>query len=146
MLLQKEKDCSAGEKKLIEAARLISKNAYCPYSHYHVGAALLCADGSIYTGCNIENISYSPAICGERTAFCEAVSDNQREFRAIAVIGYFETNHDPQTYSAPCGVCRQVMNEFCDPDMFQVILANEHGDVKKYKLKELLPESFSPRR
>lgn len=133
-------------KTLINAARKAEKNAYSPYSHFNVGAALLCKDGTIYSGCNIENISYGPSNCAERTAIFKAISEGQREFIAIAITGRFENSNrqKQELFSPPCGVCRQVMAEFCDQEHFMVILANLAGQVKVYKLKELLPEAFNP--
>lgn len=121
--------------KLIEAAHEAKKYSYAPYSHFHVGAALLTEDGRIYRGCNIENAAYSPTNCAERTAFFKAVSEGAKEFKAIAIAGDKE-------YLAPCGVCRQVMAEFCDAEKFQIILAGSGEDYKVYSLKELLPEGF----
>lgn len=116
--------------------------AYTPYSHFKVGAALLCKDGSIYTGCNIENAAYTPSNCAERTAFFKAVSDGKREFTAIAIAGGNETA-ESLDYCAPCGVCRQVMKEFCG-DSFEVILAKTQKDYRVFNLEELLPMGFGP--
>ena len=126
-------------KKAIEA----KEHAYVPYSHFRVGAALLTADGKIYTGCNIENAAYTPTNCAERTAFFKAVSEGVRDFRAICIVGGM--NGVLSGYTAPCGVCRQVMMEFCDPETFRIILAidKEHYDI--YTLKDLLPLGFGPR-
>ena len=122
--------------KLIEEAYEAKKNSYAPYSNFHVGAALLTAEGEIYRGCNIENAAYSPTNCAERTAFFKAVSEGVKEFAAIAIVG------DKEEYLAPCGVCRQVMAEFCDAESFQIILAKSREDYRIYTLKELLPEGF----
>lgn len=122
--------------KLIEKAYEAKKYSYAPYSHFHVGAALLTEDGRIYKGCNIENAAYSPTNCAERTAFFKAVSEGVKSFSAIAIVG------DKEEYLAPCGVCRQVMAEFCDAEKFQIILAKSGEDYKIYSLKELLPEGF----
>ena len=114
--------------------------AYAPYSGYQVGAALLCADGTVYLGCNIENAAYSPTICAERTAFAKAVSEGQREFVAIAVCGGKDgviTGVFP-----PCGVCRQVMKEFCKAD-FCIYMAGADGAYEERTLAQLLPDSFS---
>ncbi len=116
--------------------------AYTPYSHFKVGAALLCKDGSIYTGCNIENAAYTPSNCAERTAFFKAVSDGKREFTAIAIAGGNETA-ESLDYCAPCGVCRQVMKEFCGAS-FEVILAKTQKDYRVFNLEELLPMGFGP--
>lgn len=123
-------------KNLIQAAIDTKENAYVPYSGFRVGAALLAKDGRIFTGCNVENAAYSPTICAERTAVAKAVSEGCREFTAIAVTG------DHGDYLTPCGVCRQVLAEFCDLNEFQVILANNVTDYKELTLAELLPGSF----
>ena len=126
--------------ELIHVAKKAMENAYAPYSGYKVGAALLCADGTVFTGCNIENASFSPTICAERTAFAKAVSEGQREFVAIAVCGGKDgviTGLFP-----PCGVCRQVMREFCRED-FAVFLADREGAYQTRTLAQLLPDSFS---
>ena len=115
------------------------QRAYAPYSGYQVGAALLCADGSVYLGCNIENASYTPTVCGERTAIFKAVSEGKREFTAIAICG--GKNGVITGAFPPCGVCRQVMREFCDDD-FTVYLVNKDG-FDTVTLADLLPYSFS---
>ena len=112
--------------------------AYAPYSHYQVGAALLCADGAVYQGCNIENASYSPTICAERTAFAKAVSEGQRDFVAIAICGGM--NGQITSLCTPCGVCRQVMREFCKDD-FMVYMAKPDG-IEERTLAQILPDSF----
>ena len=127
---------------LAEKAIEAKEHAYVPYSHFRVGAALLTADGKIYTGCNIENAAYTPTNCAERTAFFKAVSEGVRDFRVICIVGGM--NGVLSGYTAPCGVCRQVMMEFCDPETFQIILAAADGKYKIYRLKELLPEGFGP--
>lgn len=127
------------KKELLEKAYEAMQLSYSPYSGFKVGAALLCKSGKIYTGCNIENASYSPTNCAERTAFFKAVSEGEKEFSAIAIIG--GKNGEVTDYCYPCGVCRQVMAEFCDAD-FEIICASPDG-IKSYKLSELLPESFS---
>ena len=109
------------EETLLAVARNAMQKAYTPYSHFKVGAALLGRDGRIYTGCNIENSSLTPTICAERTAFFKAISEGSRDFDAIAVIG--GENAVPRPLLAPCGVCRQVMMEFCNPETFRIILA-----------------------
>lgn len=127
-------------KMLIEKALDMTNYSYTPYSHFKVGAALLTKDGEVYGGCNIENAAYGPTNCAERTAFFKAVSEGKRNFEAIAIVGGVEGNCTE--YAAPCGVCRQVMMEFCDPETFKIILATspEHYDV--YTLAELLPLGF----
>ena len=129
-------------KELISQALSARENAYAPYSGFMVGAALLCKDGTVYTGCNIENAAFTPTNCAERTAFFKAVSEGVKDFQAICVVG--GKAGVLTEYAAPCGVCRQVMMEFCNPETFQVILAvdKEHYDV--YTLKELLPLGFGP--
>ena len=119
------------------------KLSYSPYSRYQVGAALLIDDGRIVTGCNIENAAYTPTNCAERTAFFKAVSEGIRDFRAIAVVGSPEGDELTQ-YAYPCGVCRQVMMEFCSPSDFQVIMAKSEEDYRVMTLQELLPEGFGP--
>ena len=129
-------------EKLIQAALEAREHAYTPYSHFQVGAALLTKEGKVYQGCNIENASYTPTICAERTAFFKAVYDGERNFEAIAIAGSPE---GPCTgYAAPCGVCRQVMMEFCNPKEFRVIIAKSTEDYQEYSLEELLPMGFGP--
>ena len=127
-------------EKLCSLAIEAMGHSYSPYSGYKVGAALLCADGTVYQGCNIENAAYSPTICAERTAIFKAVYDGHRTFSAIAICG----GKDGQITGLfpPCGVCRQVMQEFCGPD-FMVYLAGPEGTYRGYPLKEMLPHSFS---
>ena len=126
-------------EKLVELSKEAMLRAYAPYSGYQVGAALLCADGSVYLGCNIENASYTPTVCGERTAIFKAVSEGKREFTAIAICG--GKNGVITGAFPPCGVCRQVMREFCDDD-FTVYLVNAEG-FATVTLADLLPYSFS---
>lgn len=115
------------------------EKSYSPYSGFRVGAALLCRDGRIYTGANIENAAYTPTVCAERVAFFKAVNDGERDFAAIAVAGGAE-NGTPKDFFPPCGVCRQVMAEFCDED-FKIIMAAE-GKTRVYTLGDLLPANF----
>lgn len=129
-------------REMIDQAFAQMSRAYAPYSHFHVGAALLGADGKIYTGCNVENAAYGPSNCAERTAFFSAVSQGQQEFRAICIAGGHQGI--ARDYCSPCGVCRQVMMEFCDPDTFQVILAKNPRDYRMFTLGELLPMGFGP--
>lgn len=126
--------------ELIEKAKKASENAYVPYSGFKVGAALLAKSGKVYLGCNIESASYSPTNCAERTAFFKAVSEGEREFSKIAVVG--GKNGDFCDYCTPCGVCRQVMSEFCSED-FTVLLGKNGDSYKGFTLGELLPHSFS---
>lgn len=128
-------------EQLIEKALQARKYSYSPYSGYQVGAALLTGDGSIYTGCNIENAAYSPTNCAERTAFFKAVSEGKRTFCAIAVVGGPKDGAIVQ-YAYPCGVCRQVMIEFCNPQAFQVIIAKSLAEYEVKTLQELLPDGF----
>lgn len=131
--------------KLVEEAYEAQKNAYTPYSHWQVGAALLAADGEVYKGCNIENASYTPTNCAERTAFFKAVSEGARDFKAIAIVGNREGQKPGEgNFCAPCGVCRQVMMEFCNPKTFEIILAKGVGDYSVYTLEGLLPMGFGP--
>ena len=125
---------------LIENALQARKMAYTPYSHFQVGAALLTKGGKIYRGCNIENGAYSPSNCAERTAFFKAVSEGERHFEAIAVVGGPEGGQ-LRDQCAPCGVCRQVMQEFCDRD-FEIVLGNTLETSSTYKLAEILPLGF----
>ena len=126
-------------EKLVALSKDAMLRSYSPYSGYKVGAALLCKDGTVYQGCNIENASYTPTVCAERTAFFKAISDGKREFEAIAVCGGKDgviTGLFP-----PCGVCRQVMREFCKDD-FTVYLAGPNGTYETRTLAQLLPDSF----
>lgn len=127
---------------LIETAIAQLAFSYTPYSHFKVGAALLAKSGTIYTGCNIENAAYTPTNCAERTAFFKAVSEGVREFDAICIVGGKEGVLED--FAPPCGVCRQVMMEFCQPDEFQIILAKGKDDYQIYTLKDLMPQGFGP--
>ena len=129
-------------EKLIDTAIEQLKFSYTPYSNFKVGAALLTKSGKIYTGCNIENASYTPTNCAERTAFFKAVSEGVRDFQAICIVG--GKNGKLTEYTAPCGVCRQVMMEFCDPKTFQIILAVDKERYEIYTLEELMPLGFGP--
>lgn len=126
-------------KSLILKAQEARKKSYSPYSHFCVGAALLTKSGKVYTGCNIENASYTPTNCAERTAIFKAVSEGERDFDAIAIVGGKES--DKGGFCAPCGVCRQVIAEFCDKD-FKIILGNE-DKFEVHTLDSLLPLSFT---
>lgn len=130
--------------ELILLALEARKMSYSPYSGFSVGAALLCADGTVYQGCNIENSAFSPTNCAERTAFFKAVSEGKRDFLKIAVVGGDSDDVVPQNYCPPCGVCRQVMKEFCSED-FEIIIAKNTDEYKVMTLAELLPESFDKR-
>ena len=127
---------------LIDQAIGMMDYSYAPYSHFHVGAALLARNGSVYGGCNIENAAYTPSNCAERTAFFKAVSEGVLEFDAICRVGGM--NKELNKYAAPCGVCRQVMMEFCDPEEFQIILATSKKQYEIFPLNELLPLGFGP--
>ena len=130
---------------IVKTATEMTKRSYVPYSHFHVGAALLDKSGKVWTGCNIENAAYGPSNCAERTAIFKAVSEGVRDFEAIAIVGGPEDKTglpQIQDFCPPCGVCRQVLSEFCDRD-FKIILANGKGEQKVFTLAELLPESFS---
>lgn len=131
------------QKELIHQAFEAKKHSYSPYSRFQVGAALLGKSGKIYQGCNIENAAYSPGNCAERTAIFTAVSEGEQEFEAIAIVGGKEgVEHKEGEICAPCGVCRQVMMEFCDPEDFLIILASDQEKYECYTLKELLPMGF----
>ncbi|HAS38610.1 MAG TPA: cytidine deaminase [Ruminococcaceae bacterium] len=130
------------ENELCAAAIKAMGNAYVPYSGYKVGAALLTADGKIFIGCNIENAAYSPTVCAERVAFFKAISSGERKFKAIAVAG--GKNGKIEGAFPPCGVCRQVMAEFCSPD-FAILVVTGTDSYKKYSLSDLLPEAFTPK-
>jgi len=129
-------------KELIEKAIHQLEYSYSPYSDFKVGAALFCNNGKIYTGCNIENAAYTPTNCAERTAIFKAVSEGERGFKAICIAG--GRNGQIVELCPPCGVCRQVMAEFCDADEFKIILATSVDDYKIFKLKEIFPLGFGP--
>ncbi|MBE6049470.1 MAG: cytidine deaminase [Clostridium sp.] len=129
---------------LIEKAFEAQKYCYTPYSNFNVGAALLCKDGTIYQGCNIENASYTPTNCAERTAIFKAVSEGHKDFTAIAIVGNKkDIKQGEGDFCAPCGVCRQVMAEFCDLKNFKVIVAKSTTEYLEYTLEELLPLAFT---
>ncbi len=129
----------------IQYALEARKQSYSPYSHFQVGAALAAVDETIYTGCNIENAAYSPTNCAERTAFFKAVSEGKRQFTSIVIAGGAENLGDTlEEFCPPCGVCLQVMMEFCNPEQFKVILAKSQKEYRVYLLKDLLPKGFSP--
>jgi len=125
--------------ELLEQAYQARKFAYTPYSKFSVGAALLTKEGKIFKGCNIENASFTPTICAERTAIAKAVSEGFTEFEAIAVVGDFQEAEKPLTKTTPCGVCRQTLREFVNPKTFKIILPEE-----TLTLEDLLPDSFGP--
>lgn len=127
-------------EKLIKKAIEMLNFSYAPYSNFHVGAALLTSEGEIYTGCNIENAAYGPSNCAERTAIFKAVSEGKKEFEAIAVVG--GKNGKIENFCPPCGVCRQVLAEFCKKD-FEIVLAKSTNEYKIMTLEQLLPERFS---
>ncbi len=122
-------------EELVSLAIKIKENAYVPYSNFHVGAALFADNGKIYTGCNVENASYGAAICAERTAIVKAISDGAKKILAIAV------SSDSNLPTMPCGICRQVINEFCSSDM-PLFLSNRNGEYKVFSFEEILPHSF----
>ncbi len=127
------------DKTLMEEAQKARGRSYSPYSHFRVGAALLAKSGKLYTGCNIENAAYSATVCAERTAFFKAVSEGEREFEALAIVGGKEG--ETSDFCAPCGVCRQVIAEFC-PKHFKILLGNPEK-FEAYTLEALLPFSFT---
>ena len=133
------------KQELIETAVKMTDFSYAPYSHFHVGAALLAKSGEVFTGCNIENAAYGPSNCAERTAIFKAVSEGVRSFEAIAVVGGAENKDgkvEIKDFCPPCGVCRQVMSEFCGKE-FKIILFDGKDGIKEFTLAGLLPESFS---
>ncbi len=126
------------KKDLCKAAIKALENSYSPYSNCKVGAALLCENGRVYIGCNIENAAFSPTICAERTAFAKAISEGERKFSAIAVAGI---KNGVLTAFSPCGVCRQVMAEFCKKN-FKILVVTSNESFEEYTLEQLLPSSF----
>ncbi len=128
-------------KSLIEKALDASKRAYAPYSKFSVGAALLTKEGKVYTGCNIENASYSATVCAERVAFFKAISEGEREFVSIALVATNEKGD--MVLASPCGSCRQVMAEFCTSESFEIVMAQSLIEYKSMKLGDLLPCAFS---
>ena len=124
---------------LVSEAVEARKKSYSPYSHFAVGAALLCTDGTVYTGANIENASYSPTVCAERVAFFRAIHDGKRSFSAIAIVGG-PSGEDISEFCAPCGVCRQVIGEFCSDDF--LIILSDGKEIRTHTLDELLPYRF----
>ena len=133
----------AGDSELIREAMKARENAYTPYSHFRVGAALRTAEGKVYRGCNIENAGYTPSNCAERTAIFKAVSEGERNFETIAIVAGKEGEElVPPT---PCGVCRQVMMEFCDPKSFRILLATSPEDYEVWTLEKILPLGFGPK-
>lgn len=131
------------ERKIITLAIKARKKSYAPYSHFHVGACLETEDGKYFCGCNIENAAYTPTNCAERTAFFKAVSEGERSFKRIAIVGGGEEGE--LQFCSPCGVCRQVMMEFCEPETFQIIVAKSEEEYKVYTLQELFPKGFGPK-
>ena len=130
-------------EQLIKMALEARVMAYTPYSHFKVGAALLAKNGLVYKGCNVENSSYGATNCAERTALFSAVAEGQKEFEAIAIVGGSE-NVEELDFCPPCGICRQVLREFCVPEKFEVIVAKSVDEYKVFTLEQLLPESFGP--
>jgi cytidine deaminase len=131
------------DKELVVQALKAREMSYSPYSNFAVGAALLTKSGKVYLGCNIENAGYTPTNCAERTAFFKAVSEGERDFSKIAIVGG-KVGEKIEKYAYPCGVCRQVMREFCDVETFEVISALNEDIYQKNLLKELLPYGFGP--
>ena len=128
-------------EELIQLAKEARAHSYTPYSGFAVGAALLCADGTVYQGCNIENAAFGPTVCAERVAVFKAVYDGHRDFAAIAIAGG-RAGEEVSGLFPPCGVCRQVLREFCDLD-FPLYLAKENNEFETHTLGEMLPYSFS---
>ncbi len=131
------------DSELIKLAFKGREASYCPYSNYAVGAALLTASGKVYIGCNIENAAFTPGNCAERTAFFKAVSEGERHFSKIAIVGG-PVGKAVTDYAFPCGVCRQVMQEFCNPETFEIVTGIDENTFKKMTLKEMLPCGFGP--
>ena len=134
-------------EKLIEKAFEMKEKAYCPYSNYHVGAAILAKSGKIYGGMNVENSSYGATICAERNAIFKAVSEGDKQFSAIVICGGFDENknkEDKSNYAFPCGICRQVLREFNNPKEFKVYICPNKEKYNVFTLEELLPHSFGP--
>ncbi len=129
-------------EKLIDTALAQLDFSYAPYSGFNVGAALLAKNKAVYTGCNIENAAYTPTNCAERTAFFKAVSEGVRDFETICIVG--GKNQKATGYTAPCGVCRQVMMEFCNPKAFKIILAIDRENYRIFTLEDMLPQGFGP--
>ena len=125
-------------QELIACAQAAKSHAYAPYSGFAVGAAVECEDGTIFTGCNVENAAYGESICAERVALTKAVSAGQQQFRAIAIIA------DSEDYCLPCGSCRQVMMEFCNPEVFTIVTVSPDGSLAVHTLAQLLPHGFGP--
>jgi len=128
------------KKELFTIAKHMLNFSYAPYSNFKVGAALITKDGKIFTGCNVENAAYGPSNCAERTAFFKAISEGELSFEGIMIVG--GPNGIIKDYCAPCGVCRQVMMEFCNPETFSIFLAKDENDIIEYKLKNLMPLGF----
>lgn len=126
---------------IIRKAMQARKKSYAPYSKFYVGACLETEDGTLYSGCNIENASFPATNCAERTAIFKAISEGKKEFRRIVIVGGGECI---DAYCPPCGICLQVMMEFCNPETFEIILAKSEEEYQKYLLKELLPKGFGP--
>jgi cytidine deaminase len=122
------------DEELVRLALKAKENAYCPYSGFHVGAALLTFDGKVYTGCNVENASYGATNCAERTAIFKAVSEGERKFSAIAIM-----SDNEEDYTYPCGICLQVMNEFMPEGR---VILSKNGSIKSFDVEELLPFGF----
>lgn len=128
--------------ELADLALKMRKRSYSPYSNFCVGAALLTAKGTIYTGCNIENAAYTPTNCAERTAFFKAISEGEDQFTAIAIAGGPKEALEPLEVCTPCGVCLQVMMEFCNPETFEILLVQSREQYQSVFLKDLLPRGF----
>ena len=131
-------------EELVKKAYEAQKFSYSPYSGFQVGAALLTQNGKVYTGCNIENAAFSPTNCAERTAVFKAVSEGEPQFQAMAIVGNKKGAPEEEwEFCTPCGVCRQVLLEFVDPQKFEILLG-KGKEIRKFTLSQLLPESFSP--
>lgn len=129
------------KRELVKEALAAREFAYTPYSNFNVGAALLCKDGTVFRGCNIENAAYTPTSCAERTAIFKAISEGQRKFAAIAIVGG-PAGAPPTDFCYPCGVCRQVIAEFCRRD-FKIYIAKSEDEIREYSLDDILPHAFT---
>ena len=134
------------DQELVDKAFEMHQYSYVPYSHFPVGAALLCGDGRVFTGCNVENASYGAGICAERNAALRAVFEGEKRFSEIAVVGWHrDAKPEERGYAFPCGICRQFLREFAVPGMkVYVAVSEKEADIREYTLEQLLPESFGP--
>lgn len=133
------------KRTLVQKALEVRENSYAPYSKFKVGAAILCGSDHIYSGCNVENASYGAGICAERGAAMKAVSNGERLFKAVAIVGFYDgLEVEDRGLAYPCGICRQFLREFCQPEDLIVIVGRSEDDWEETTLAALLPESFGP--